>query len=470
MEIFMSRAANIALAVLAGACAVVACNLDDPLAVNEGACRTRSDCNGRGECSSGVCECDPGYTGDSCGACTADYNDVNGTCVPAMTNGGTNGTTTCSDSQIELNGECVQDLCADEPCGPGDCSQTQANAYECACPDGSTTQDSCAACTADSCVHGTCNTDTGGCDCEEHFDGPTCDTCSAGYQGDACDECVPESFGDDCMTCERLYDAEPWWDASYGARSAVVVQNTENIAIDSGVPVSVTFDHAGAVEAGAMANGDDLRVVLPGGEEIDRILGPNSDWNLADTTVLFANQASIDPGQYNVVYAYLRSDTPEPPLNDATNVLLPERGWAYDAIAQTPLYSAQRRATNQMSVQFRQIGVQQFELFVRDASNPDTDTVTVEIRDDGGATLQESVVTGDLGTATEPGEYTEEVQALPRNFRVVIQTSSAGSVSHWFGPTEYTATGDLAQNRSFEREFPAGPPPEVMRCDPELQP
>ncbi len=467
----MTRVTTSLLAVLAGACTVIACNLSDPIAAPpDPDCTDRSDCNGHGECTDeGVCECDEGYRGGFCSACDVGYllTDAN-TCIApnSGTNNGSNNM--CDDGQVMLDGACVEDLCADNPCGIGTCSQTDGETYQCSCPDGST-GDSCPQCDDETCVNGTCNTDTGLCECDGNFDGPTCEECAPGYEGADCQSCVDEGFGADCTTCEQLYDAEPWWDEAYAGRRAIVVFNPAPIDVARGVHVPVTVDHETLVGAGAMMNGRDVRLVSEG-DEIDRVLAPDSGWNRPDTTILFANPAQIDQNDFNVVFAYSVAQDPAPPMNDVKSVLLPTRGWAYDGEnPDLPLYSVRQRSSGALSIQFRQVDVQAFEAYVYDASDS-TQGFNLEIIN----SMTDMTVTtesfGDVGNASAPGEEAVEILNLPPTFRVTIESLAGEPIAHWLGPTEYTAGTGFTQSRTFSRQFPTGPRPQVMLCDPQLQP
>lgn len=462
----------LALVLLASACTVFACNLKDPIAAPPASdCQDDSDCNGGGTCQDdGVCDCTDGYSGDFCAFCDVGFLRINGICESTSGTNGTNGGTNndeCEDGQVLLGEECVDDLCGDDPCGPGTCTMSDPSTYECSCPDG-TTGDTCPDCDDETCVNGVCNQDTGLCECEGNYGGPTCDGCAPGWQGDACDSCTPEAFGEDCTTCQTLYDAQDWWNTDYRARSAVVVYNTMLLDVAGGIAVPVMFDHAAVVNLGGLPDGDDVRLVTPDGAEIDRILAPNSAWNQADTRVLFSNPAPVETDQFNVVYSYLGADDPEPPLDDVSSVLQPERGWAYDNASSTALYAAQQRSSASYSVGFRQLGMQRFELYVTDASDNDIQT-TLEIRDAATGNTLETRTVSSVGTVDAPGVSSEEILNLPRSFRVLLQTQSVGAVAHWYGDTEYTATGDLSQNRTFSRDFSAGPQPQVRICPPETQ-
>lgn len=138
-----------------------------------------------------VLDCQAGYTGDDCSACSPGHHDVDGECVAdAECNADScSGRGSCDDS----SGVVVCD------CSPGflgeDCSVCDSGLH----PD----SDGCSAaptCQVDSCyAHGSCDDGTGAivCTCDAGYAGERCDACATDYVLDE-GACVPLEIGDTC--------------------------------------------------------------------------------------------------------------------------------------------------------------------------------------------------------------------------------------------------------------------------------
>jgi len=157
-------------------------------------------CSNHGTCSdasgTAACTCAAVYTGDTCSACAAGYqdNDADGTCLPDCT---TSGLGTCSNrgACTDASGTAV---CA---CAGGYAGETCG-----ACAIGFQDNDANGTCLAvcatsglgDCSGHGTCSDASGAaaCACATGYTGDTCSGCAAGYQdSDSNGTCLP-----DCAT------------------------------------------------------------------------------------------------------------------------------------------------------------------------------------------------------------------------------------------------------------------------------
>eukprot|EP01114_Cavostelium_apophysatum_P014626 TRINITY_DN383_c0_g1_i1.p1 TRINITY_DN383_c0_g1~~TRINITY_DN383_c0_g1_i1.p1 ORF type:complete len:3487 (+),score=923.94 TRINITY_DN383_c0_g1_i1:225-10685(+) len=155
-----------------------------------------SACNGHGEVENGQCLCCIGYTGPNCDVCATGYEKVGMTCL------------------LKTGNMCYENTCGCDPKQPPDCSTActpigTCTDGTCHCPpnyDG----DHCEKCkdgyedwangcvkskTCPECVRGTCNTETGACECPEHWAGTKCDECARGWGGDNCDKEVVSDDG-----------------------------------------------------------------------------------------------------------------------------------------------------------------------------------------------------------------------------------------------------------------------------------
>ncbi|MBN2804392.1 MAG: PPC domain-containing protein, partial [Deltaproteobacteria bacterium] len=154
------------------------CVADDPT------CAVNDPCvNGTCQYNNGVqsCLCDAHWTGDTCDACAAGYQDVNndGTCSPDCTtaalsclNGGS-----CVESVTSGYAEC--DCIA--PWTGASCDSCDTGFH---LDSGSCVADDPTCAENDLCVNGTCQYSNGvqSCSCDLLWTGDTCDACAAGYQ------------------------------------------------------------------------------------------------------------------------------------------------------------------------------------------------------------------------------------------------------------------------------------------------
>ena len=102
-----------------------------------------------------------------------------------------------------------------------------------------------------------------------------------------------------------------WWDLAYGQRERIEVATTTEAAPD-GYTLPLSFDHAAMVAAGgALASGDDVRVLRWDGAswtELDRVLDDVSSWDAADTTIWFRTATPIAADTTDVSYWLYRGN------------------------------------------------------------------------------------------------------------------------------------------------------------------
>lgn len=128
------------------------------------ACERRTcenDCSGHGRCNNGTCMCAPGYTGDDCSIVLCPHDcSSRGSCV--------NGTCMCAPRWLGAD-------CSVKDCEHGRYSPVKE---KCVCETGFTgewcqrndTADSCGGCSG----HGTCEVDSGLCNCLDGYTGARC--------------------------------------------------------------------------------------------------------------------------------------------------------------------------------------------------------------------------------------------------------------------------------------------------------
>lgn len=116
-----------------------------------------------------------------------------------------------------------------------------------------------------------------------------------------------------------------WWDANYSHRLGITLQ--AGSALPTSYSVSVTFDHAAAVSAGAsLSNGDDVRIARWNGSswtELDRIVDPAAGWNSATTKIWFRTQTAISAGAIDSsYYLYYGNGSASSPPSTGSNVFV----------------------------------------------------------------------------------------------------------------------------------------------------
>ena len=145
-----------------------------------------------GTCFEDECQCNTGYAGVNCDVCADGYHEEGLTCVP---NNPCDEDNPCNPE----GGTCIlengQPECQCDPGYSGDTCHDCADGYH-------ASGDRCVAdspCNPDPCVHGSCS-EVGGnaaCDCETGYTGDVCDACDEGYHVEGL-ACVPDAAdGDD---------------------------------------------------------------------------------------------------------------------------------------------------------------------------------------------------------------------------------------------------------------------------------
>ena len=267
---------------LAPACHAVVCG-EDPksclcVQITGGGCETGDVCTTAGSCAAGtcvgvpvVCDDDEVCTEDSCAS-------EAGGCVTTPAPGA------CDDGNA-----CTQDdTCADGACASG--AQTD-------CDDGNP-------CTDDLCdpADGVCGHQPAMADCD---DGDPCTI------EDVCSESACSGGPAACPTDPA------WWSCDIPYRRPLVIGSEP---AGQSLAVALVIDHAGMVAAGLSdTDGGDLRIVhvtADGGTtELDRVLDPESAWQLSNTTLWFRLQAG--GGSYLL---YHGEESPPPPHADESGV------------------------------------------------------------------------------------------------------------------------------------------------------
>lgn len=480
------------LTILAGLMiALSGCNLSDPIAsLPTAGCEDDGDCSDHGTCEIangvGTCSCDRGYDDDDCGDCDDGYErQPDGSCELAMSTNNTNNNSNnnnsnnnntngdCEDDEVLVDGQCIVDGCASNPCGDGTCETTGDNSWVCTCPDGSTGIE-CGVC-ADSCVNGTCNDDFE-CICEQGWDGDSCTECAPGFQGAMCDTCTASAFGPNCDTCATINAAEPWWDPNYATRRALIVYNpdTSTSSILDNIVVQHEFRHDLLVlNAGSDPFGADVRVVNSPANELHRILGFDSEWNANDTEIWFPTATSIAPGEFDVYYVYSGNPMPALALGDSAQVLIRERGWYRGPNG--PVYSPQPMQSGTYSIQLRQKNPLTMEVYFYDAS--DAPNAFAEVKFFNTATGMEvgNLTYGaSLGSSAVPSPpIFDEVTGLPNSMRaeITIDSGTDDGAIILGADIVYSGRGlSTFPPATLSRSTSPSAPPQVFECSPEMQP
>lgn len=144
-------------------------------------------CNDHGTLVGGVCVCNVGFVGPTCGSCAPNYYNYP-TCTFCLASTTCNGHGTCN-----TLGGCN---CSTGFAGPN-CNQCAANYYN---------YPSCTFCLASTTCngHGTCNS-LGGCNCSTGFTGPNCSSCAANYYNyPNCTFCLASTTCNGHGTCNTL--------------------------------------------------------------------------------------------------------------------------------------------------------------------------------------------------------------------------------------------------------------------------
>jgi len=200
----------------------------------------------------GSCTDDP-CDGTDCGANGVPIEDVVfGTCECQCDVGFTNGP----------NGNCVSDACLGVECGLGESTITADNMCFCNCPAGTVNNDDGLGCVEEvvcddtNCINGDCNED-GTCDCNDNFEGETCETLSlAKFLGGwtVTETCIAEvEVADECESFTDEYD----------------VTLVENGTSETNVIIEGFFGSDTFSALVADISGDDLVVTLQSNDSVD---------------------------------------------------------------------------------------------------------------------------------------------------------------------------------------------------------
>lgn len=166
---------------------------------NNGTCTDAcgaTTCNAHGACSdttgSAVCTCSGNYAGATCATCATGFqdNDDDDTCTAACAAGTCNAHGTCSDASGATVCTCALGY-------TGATCATCATGFQ----DNDDDNTCSAVCAAGTCnAHGTCSdaTGTATCSCSRGFAGPACNACAPNFTGAACDTCVAGKGGPNC--------------------------------------------------------------------------------------------------------------------------------------------------------------------------------------------------------------------------------------------------------------------------------
>jgi hypothetical protein len=113
-----------------------------------------------------------------------------------------------------------------------------------------------------------------------------------------------------------------WWDPAYLHRKNITL-TADDGDLMADAPIRLEFNHEDMVDnSGALANGDDLRVVCFSGSawvEMPRVLTEDSNgWDRADTLIMTRLPEDLDNGESFVdCFLYYGNGTPAAPLTDA---------------------------------------------------------------------------------------------------------------------------------------------------------
>ncbi|XP_053372966.1 uncharacterized protein LOC123561091 [Mercenaria mercenaria] len=169
-------------------------------ASGETACTDDTECI-HGNCSSGICTCDIGYSGDHCDLytdeCASSPCQNGGVCTDAV-----NGySCACAVGYDGDNCQTNTDECSSNPCQNGGVCTDDVNGYSCTCVVGFE-GDNCETDT-DECASNPCQ--NGGV-CTDAVNGYSC-ACAAGYEGDDCQTDTDECASNPCQNGGVCTDA-----------------------------------------------------------------------------------------------------------------------------------------------------------------------------------------------------------------------------------------------------------------------
>lgn len=482
----------------------LACNLSDPrpagMPADGGACQSHADCNDHGACEDGECTCDPEYAGDNCETCAAaHFPTEDGLCVSAenclgkIENEMCVGESCAEGKVASTDGEtCVDDLCFDDPCTgenqlAGSCTMTSDTEFTCECEEGWTGDDCqrpASLCDPSPCVNGACmeDADTFMCLCQERFGGELCDECAPGFDNfeNMCADCAPGYYGQECQYSCETADAQTWWNAGYNQRIAVLVQAPADTASPRGSLIEATIPHDQWIAAGALANGQDVRVVSVNpanwqNTEIPRVLAVDSAWGLGDTRIWWASQADLEAGQYALFYIYFGNATAGMPIGVPGDVLAASRGWAKDVQNMSTLYSPNRRSLGATSIHVRQLSPGEFEVAYTDNSDDINANASVLVTDmsDPPVTVFQRSWRDITGTSNTPQSTAASFTTMEPTLVIRLDVADAQASAMIRGLSEQAQPmpGSFTSTRVYQRQAPVGGDPTIVdTCTLQMKP
>lgn len=143
-------------------------------------------------------------------------------------------------------------------------------------------------------------------DADGDADGDTDTDTDADADSDADSDTDADGDADSDADSDSDSDVGPgWWDCLYQRRFEIQIQSAVTVTWPRAV--SVVFDHAALVGASLSAlDGSDVRILHFDGAawtELDRVVDPQSAWNLAETRLWFRHQGGlVAPGDAYYLY------------------------------------------------------------------------------------------------------------------------------------------------------------------------
>jgi hypothetical protein len=419
---------------------------------------------------------DPANCGDCGKPCAENFHCIQGGCVPGCPAPGK----ICSDgrchdvtSDNQHCGDCGKPCAAGSTCiagrcelfcPPGEtkCSPPNAAQY---CANVSQDRQNCGTC-GNACGSAELCLSPGVCACPPGKTGPGCTANLDCNQAPCLNGSCVSAGGTLRCECQETepFPNDPYWDQTR-RRAPFSIEHPSHIAaLPQGFTVSAQFDHARLVASGrASADGNNVRVVytLNGVHtEVDRMLHPASNWNRADTRLLFPLATPVGAGSKVTYWLYYGGAATAPPA-DATKIISRSAGWFVGA-SNINLVGPQL-ADCFLSGQIRQLGRTSFELFGYDRTSDAAGFVRLTLTDQNGAFNHNF---GDFGTFPAPGTQATPLQNLTTSISVFMESREFSSSCQFFG-SERVGYGSsvLGQTtRAYTRELHIPDPTVSLPC------
>lgn len=395
----------------------------------DGVCRpqcTATQCGTHGTCSdatgTALCTCTGGYTGLTCATCAAGLqdNDTNGTCKPA-----------CAMNQCGANGTC-SDSTGTAVCT---CAMGYAGADCLACAAGLQDNDTNGSCLPScqsatlTCTGGAICTDVSGtatCSCPAGYTGPTCTQCAAGYQDD-------DGDGNCALPCSTSPIA-----TSVGPNRLVLrIPNPTPQPLSAGTLVYAQLPPA--VRSWALPDGGGIPVIfqLPDGgtSSIGRDLTLAAP-DAGTSRVGFRLAVPLPANSTTQDYSLYRADTATfapAATGIATRVDDPAKN-----------LTCALQGNFFFSIQFRQLGPQQYEINVADGTADNGAYARITITDVlTGTVLRDTTYNNGLGMCCSMVTYiARDTITIPsRLFRVRTESREFSGSHRYYGCDDF-ATGN----------------------------